>query len=338
MLSAAWVTFKQHRFEVIAATLAALAVGVWQLITVYRLAGVNVPSECHAIWRAVGPEGAGDCLGPMRTWAEILYSAEAALNGPGSMMGILPFALGLLGGVPIVARELEAGTAQTAWSLNGSRLRWLARQVIPIAILLGAAVTFAALAADALQTERALDGYPAFLDLGLHGPLVVIRAFAAFGLGLLVGSMLGRTLPAFVFGIGLTLAVVFAVGQARETWLGSLPAAVIERPSANPLEWEVIPGSVATSWGWYTPAGDLISKEEARALATAAGVPPPEPSDVQDTPAAVWLDEHGYRGVSLGVTEEMALGWAPYDGITFGLVGLTGIGSAIVLVNRRRPM
>lgn len=45
-------------------------------------------------------------------------------------------------GVPIVARELEARTAQTAWSLSGSRLRWLLRQMAPILILLGVTVSF----------------------------------------------------------------------------------------------------------------------------------------------------------------------------------------------------
>jgi hypothetical protein len=37
------------------------------------------------------------------------------------------------------------------------------------------------------------------------------------------------------------------------------------------------------------------------------------------------------------VTDEMALGWAAYDGFTFGLIGLAGIGGTVLLVNRRRP-
>jgi hypothetical protein len=41
--------------------------------------------------------------------------------------------------------------------------------------------------------------------------------------------------------------------------------------------------------------------------------------------------------VSLGVTDDMALGWAPYDGVTFGVVGMAGIAGTIMLVNRRRP-
>jgi len=36
-----------------------------------------------------------------------------------------------------------------------------------------------------------------------------------------------------------------------------------------------------------TRYGVLISKEDARQLATDAGVPPADPDDVQDTPAAI---------------------------------------------------
>jgi hypothetical protein len=65
----------------------------------------------------------------MRVWGGAL-----AVDGEKLFMAmkILPFGVGLLAGVPIVARELEMRTAQTAWSLNGSRLRWLIRQVAPI--------------------------------------------------------------------------------------------------------------------------------------------------------------------------------------------------------------
>lgn len=39
----------------------------------------------------------------------------------------------------------------------------------------------------------------------------------------------------------------------------------------------------------------------------------------------------------MGVSDEMALGWAPYDGAIFGIVGVLSLAGAVVLVNRRRP-
>ena len=113
-----------------------------------------------------------------------------------------------------MARELEAGTAQTAWSLNGSRVRWLARQIAPIAIVLGTAMTLAALVAIPVGDIWVHWGYGGAASLiGLHGPLAVVRAFGAFGVGLAVGALLGRTLPAFLFGAVLSFAVLFAAGS-----------------------------------------------------------------------------------------------------------------------------
>lgn len=342
MLAAARVTLKQHRFEVTVAALAAVAAAVLGLSIAIRIDALHVSQAC--LDRALASQdwqgGGADCFSLLQAGSGIL--GETYLDGEGSVplsiMGALPFLLGLLGGVPIVARELEAGTAQTAWSLNGSRVRWLARQVAPIVIVLGAAMIFAALVAIPVADLWVRWGHGGASSLiGLHGLLAVVRAFGAFGVGLAVGALLGRTLPAFIFGAALTFAVLFAAGQARETWLSALPPRIIAEVSAGTGEWNGIPGAVATSWGWLTADGDLLSREEARKLASDAGVPPADPNDVQDTPAMTWLAEHGYLGVPLGVTDEMAMRWAPYDGAIFGSVGLAAIAGAIVLVNRRRP-
>ena len=342
MLRAARVTLKQHSFEVSVAALAAVAAAVLGLSIAIRIDGLHVSQACLDQVRA-SQDGSGigeGCLALVQAGSGIL--GESYLDGEGtvplSVMGALPFLLGLLGGVPIVARELEARTAQTAWSLNGSRIRWLARQVAPIAVVLGAAMILAALVAIAVADLWVRWGHGGAASLiGLHGPLAVVRAFGAFGVGLAVGALLGRTLPAFLFGVAITLAITFALGEARATWLANMPPGIIAEKSPVTGEWNGIPGSVATSWGWLTPEGVLLSKEDARQLATDAGVPPAQPSDIQDVGAGTWLAERGYSEVPLGVNDAMALGWAPYDGLTFGVVGVLGIGGAIVLVNRRRP-
>jgi hypothetical protein len=199
-------------------------------------------------------------------------------------------------------------------------------------------MVFAALAAMPVAEDFVAWGHGGESSLiGLHGPLAVVRAFGAFGIGLAVGALLGRSLPAFIFGVALTLAITFALGEARATWLGTLEPEVIAVYSAETGEYNGIPGAVATGWGWLTPEGELMQPEQARKIATEAGVPPADPDDVQDTPAATWLAEQGYIELPLGVTDEMALRWAPYDGLAFGLAGVVSIACAIVLVNRRRP-
>jgi hypothetical protein len=251
-------------------------------------------------------------------------------------MPLLPFVVGLLGGVPLVARELEARTAQTAWSLFPSRATWLIRQLAPVALVLGLSVAFAAFAASPVAADRAAWGFSASLDLGLHGPLVLIRAFAAFGIGLFAGALLGRALPAFVLGGVLCFTLLTASGLARDAWIAGLGPVVIDESTAGG-ERVLAPRSITTGNGWIAPDGQQISMPEARRIATAAGVPPPKEDDSQDLVAALWLDAHGYQSVVVGITDEMALGWGSYEATIFGALGLISLPTAFWLVQRRRP-
>jgi hypothetical protein len=343
MLAGARVTLKLHRFEIAVAALAAIAAGVLGLTIAMRIDALDVSQACLDRVQASqdGFSAGEECFALVRAGSGIL--GESFLDGEGtvplSIMGALPFLLGLLGGVPIVSRELEARTAQTAWSLDGSRIRWLARQVWPVALVLGAAMTFAALAAIPVADDFVAWGHGGKSSvIGLHGGLALVRAFGAFGIGLAVGALLGRTLPAFIFGVALSLALLYALGNVRDAWTASLEPMVIVDPSTDTGEYSMDPRAVTTGWVVRTPDGTLLSSEDARRIATDAGVESPAPDDVQDTPALIWYDENGYVLLPVGVTDEMALGWAPFDGIAFGLVGVIGVGSTIVLVNRRRPV
>jgi hypothetical protein len=337
MLRTARITLRQHWFEVTAAVLPAVAATMLGLSIAIRVDALAISQDCiDRVRSLVDGSGAGiDCWGPFQAGSAIL--GETYLNAHGtismSVMGVLPFLLGLLGGVPIVARELESGTAQTAWWLTGSRSRWLARQISPIAAVLGLAMVAASLVAGTVVEEWVRWGNGGASDLiGSYGLPAFIRACGAFGIGVAVGAILGRTLPAFIVGVALIATLGLAVGQLHDGWLASLPTQVTADESGNPL-----PGTTPTAWGWIGPNGQLISQEAAREIATAAGVPPAEPGDVQDFPAMSWLAEHGYRGVPLGVTDESALAWAPLDGFIFGAVALFGLGGAFVVVNHRRP-
>lgn len=341
MLKAALVTLKQHRFEVGVAFLAAVVAGVLGLTIAFRLDELGASRACldSSVASQDGSDIEPDCFALVREGSQILGETYLAGQGtvPLSVMGALPFLLGVLGGVPIVARELEARTAQTAWSLSGSRNRWLVRQVAPIALVLGVGMTFAALVAIPVAEYWVAWGHGGASDaIGLHGLLAVVRAFAALGVGLMVGAMLGRTLSAFLFGVAISLAVLFAVGSARDAWRANLEPSVIAQYTETG-EYQLLPRAVTTGWGVETPDGTLLSSADARQIATAAGVPAAPPDDVQDIPALTWYEANGYVLLPLGVSDEMALAWAPYDGAIFGVVGVLSLAATVVLVNRRRP-
>jgi hypothetical protein len=315
MLTSARLTLKQHRFEIGAALVAAVAIGAAALIVVQHLQATNVPPGCFDAWLTSGGEGAGDCDAPVRAFAAI---NEEEAGKVFAAMAVLPFLVGLLGGVPIIGRELESRTAQTAWSLSGSRIRWLVRQLVPVAIVLGVAVTFAALAADLLETTRAPWYNSAYSDLDLHGLPVVARAFAALGIGLLVGALVGRTLPAFIVGAVLSLGVVYGAGSLQSTWLDGQQTVVIDEPGGG--------GGMFTGQTWLGPDGAQVPDEEVTS-AVPAGVTEPD----------TWLLDHGYRLVEIGIPGAVVLQWVPYEAIGFGLVGLGSLLAGAVVVNRRRP-
>jgi len=237
-------------------------------------------------------------------------------------MAVLPFLVGLLAGVPIVGRELESRTVQTAWSLSGSRLRWLLRQSAPIAILVGVAVAFAASAASVLEATREPWYHSGFSDITLHGPPVVARAFGAFGLGLLLGASLGRTLPAFIVGALVSLVLVANVSAMSSAWLDSQKTVIADVSSRESGTWN------GWTYGsaWIAPDGIQLSDEGGFALVPQGEADP-----------TAWLLDHGYRWVIIGVGEEDAMGWARYDMLIFGLVGIASVAAAIVVVDRRRP-
>lgn len=320
MLSSARITLKQYRFEVGAAALAAVLLGFAALIVTYRLGSIAMPAGCFEAWLA-GPGGnfSPECERATDLWSSI--NANEANFVFGAML-ILPFLVGLIGGIPIVARELEAGTAQTAWSVTPSRTRWLTRQVLPVLGLLGLATVFAAAAGSMLQSTQT---GTVVEHLILQGPIVVARALAAFGIGLLVGAVVGRSLPAFLIGMVLCAVLAYVADPPRIGWLNARKV---------PVEQQVING-YSFGFAWRAPDGTLTPYD---GDTCARLVPPGEGASDPDQGCEGWLDAHGYEMVQLDITDEVAVGWVPIEFTGMSLIGLGAIGAATVAVNRRRPI
>lgn len=327
MLTSARLTIKQYRFEVLAAALTAFVVGMAALIVTFRLSSIAMPPGCFEAW--VGAPGgvfAPECAIATRLWQSI---SNNEANFVFVAMLILPFVVGLIGGIPIVARELEAGTAQTAWFLSPSRSRWLGRQLLPVFALGGFAVGFAAIAAAVLETTQ--PGVQV-LHGTVQGPIVVSRALAAFGIAVLLGSVIGRSLPAFLIGMVLCGALAAVAEPARLGWLEDHKV-VIGR-------WEDARfHGYSFGYAWRTPEGELIAPGDDDRIDIYDRVPPEvrQLPDEPDSGPGAWLREHGYEHLQMGVTEEIVRGWIPIEVAGMSLLGLGAIGAAAVAVNRRRP-
>ena len=322
-LRVAGVMIRHHKVELVGAVAIVVAFTVWAISIEVRLAALHVPPMCIYNTIQSGPPELAGCGGPMAAWSSLMVGEAMPLIG---MMFWVPYAVGLLVSVPIVGRELETRTAQTAWFLQPSRVKWLVSTLIPVAVVVGLGLGVLAVTVTVLEQHRTDWGFLGWLDLGLHGGPAFARGAAALGVGTLVGAIAGRTLPAFIAGLVLLLALGAAAGWLGNQWIAAQPQMPIPNDGS----------AVLTGWRWLTPDHQLV---------TQAQVDPLVPAEVasQDTgsPQAVhsmeWLEQHGYILQAIGVSDSTAMGWAPYYSTLFLAIAGSSLVGAAVVVDRRRP-
>lgn len=309
---------KQYKYELALAVLASLAVGLGAIYVTSRLSNLAVPAECLQSWGRIEP-GLEHCLRVLQLVGKVYYEDGAKVL---AAMAVLPGAVGLLAGIPIVGRELEAGTAQFAWAITPSRRGWLLRQLAVVGLVLVVAFGFAAASTELLEaTRRLVMPAATFENLGLHGLVAFARMAAALMVGLALGALIGRTLPAFAIGAIVVLGLVAGAGLVRQGWVASQPTVVV-----RPSEQERFDGLLVTL-AWLDPAGTLLSYAEGQSRVPASHEGDPD----------VWLMDHGYEQVSLGITESTARMWEPLEVAGWSMTSLGFFGWALALVDRRRP-
>ncbi|KAB8192405.1 ABC transporter permease subunit [Nonomuraea phyllanthi] len=128
---------------------------------------------------------------------------------------LLPALVGLFWGAPLITRELEAGTHLLVWNQGITRARWLTVKLGLIGLvamaatcLCGLAVTWWSSPLDKSAPEELALMAP--LVFGARGIAPMGYAAFAFALGVTVGMLVRRTLPA----MALTLAVFAALQLA----------------------------------------------------------------------------------------------------------------------------
>jgi hypothetical protein len=125
---------------------------------------------------------------------------------------VLPALIGLFWGAPLITRELEAGTHRLVWNQTVTRTRWLA---VKLGLVGLAAVTAAGLGTLAVNwwaspiDKTAAHDFPRMAPLLFDARGIVPIGYAgfAFALGVTVGMLVRRTVPA----MAMTLAVFVAV-------------------------------------------------------------------------------------------------------------------------------
>lgn len=246
-----WVAWRQQRPATVAA-IALLAVAGLVLLA----SGWQVTSFARDSGLAGCVAAGGDC----QVLAEEFTSRYGPILEPVSLLGaLLPVALGLLFGGPLLARELEQGTHRLAWTQSVTRSRWLAAR---LAVAGGVLVLVSALAAGLLTWW-----WGRFDELGIssraaleRGSMVpVATAVLAFAIATTAGTLTRRVVPALATGLVAVLVVVIPLNLAAQAWLPPRPL-TIAYPAGQPSPRANLNDQVLTS-GYRDRAGRGLSAQ-----------------------------------------------------------------------------
>ena len=244
-----------------------------------------------------------------------------------------PFGMGVLLGGPLVAREIDGGTAQLAWTLSPSRAWWLMRRIAFVAIVVGVLLGVLAVTSEILAAALwpGSDLAHDFTYAGRRGWLIVARGMGALGIGLLVGALIGRVLPA-ILASALVIGLAFVgLSLLHDRWLRA--DAVIWDQATQVLA----PGYMHVDSGIQTPDGSIYTWSEANALGLDVSY-----GDEQGRMYASEADM--IAGRPLGTPIAWVIPGSRYpevtarEGAMAGAVGLGALGLSALVVRRRRPV
>lgn len=311
-LRLAWRLQRWEIAFVVAAGLALGAVSAWQAV------------EMRSLLASCG----GGSIGTIPCSSSFLFQDRGGTVGLLMMLAaLLPFVAGLVLGVPIVAREVEHRTAAMAWTLGGSRVRWLAWRTVPVLVIALAAVGLAALGADLMIRARWPYDDVGFLSYGTHGVPLVMRAALALVVGVVLGALIGRQLPALLLGVAVSVGLAVALNLAVPLWV--LPGELVTTTEAEletSFDVNARLGVRSVSSEYRLPDGTLISDGLAdqilQAAYEAAGEEEPDRSTL---PQLVIHEIPPARYPDVALRESVALG-----------AGTLLLGAAAGLIVRRR--
>ena len=195
-----WLIWRQHRAEVCVLGL---------LVGLFGIALLALGTQAHDLF----PGGAArcaveDCAASFRRLDEQYGYVENLL----AAFYLVPVVIGAFLGAPLLARELEDGTWQLAWTQAVPRMRWLAAKLAALAgvtvVLTG---TFTAVLTWFREPFDAWEGRFQYDAFDLEGLVPIAYALFAFGVATAAGAILRRSLPAFGVAFGAFLAARMSV-------------------------------------------------------------------------------------------------------------------------------
>lgn len=306
MLTATRLTYRINRFE-IRVVLVATVLSV--VVSAAVISWIRSSGYLACIASMAGPTAACLELEDVGAWAARIATLSSHL------VPFFPFLAGLLLGGPLIARELDKGTARLAWSLGPSRGRWYAQRVIPILLVVVSTAMIIGLVAEQLVALFAPDVDLANSFIGFHqrGILVASSALLVASIAVAIGSIVGRPVPTLVLALALGGATLMAVAEIHQRVLaGDAVRLVEENTYANDL--------VVGEGRFELPDGRLLTWDELTA----------EDPTVFERP-------FDYPFVTFGIPRQRYREVETREALAHVALSIVFIGASAVVVGRRRP-
>ncbi len=204
-----WFTWRQFRAQTWITIGALAALGVLLVITGRSIADAYADANVAAC--------DSDCATAI---SNFLNQVKTGTSGTvydvaTAIMYVVPALIGIFWGAPLLARELETGTHRLAWNQSVTRTRWLAAK---LAIVGGAAAATVGLLSWAVTSwaHRIDEAAGDRIAPGLYearGIIPIGYALFAFILGVTLGMLIRRTIPAMAATLAIYGAAVLSMGE-----------------------------------------------------------------------------------------------------------------------------
>lgn len=205
-----WLTWRQFRAQAFV-----VFAGVAALVVVLAITGPGL-SDLYTTGMAACQ--ANDSCSAFTT--AFARSHQPVFFGLAVVTMVVPGLLGLFWGAPLISRELEAGTHRLVWNQGVTRTRWLAVKLGLIGLVTMAAAGVVSFAvtwwSDPILQAVSVE-FPRFSAVlfGARDITPIGYAAFAFALGVTVGMLVRRTIPA----MAVTLAVFVGIQLAMPLWI-----------------------------------------------------------------------------------------------------------------------
>jgi hypothetical protein len=190
-----FLVWRLHRHQVYWAGGALAALAVVLIVT-----GIQMAHDYHAFFATCSATQSCSDAG------SVLFRGDGAIIDVVNATLIVPLLFGLFWAAPLVAKEYEEGTQNLAWTQGVTRRHWLSANVMWVfvaAVVWASALTI--LVSWWHSPENALS--TRFNAFDIQGIVPVAYAVFAVALGLAVGSMFRRVVPAIAATLGVFLAL-----------------------------------------------------------------------------------------------------------------------------------